>query len=318
MDYRMLGHSGYRVSRICFGSLTMGPLCAALSLEEGAALLNEAFALGINFIDTAEQYANYPYIRKALDAYSDADKVVIATKTFAETDIQASWAIEDARMALRRDKIDIFLLHEIRNEADFAQRAGAWKLLNSMKNVGVIGAVGLSTHSAAVVSWAAQREDIDIIHCMLNKPGIGILDGDCQSMLTAIRMAKEAGKGVYTMKALGGGALMRQAREALDWAFSRPEPDAIALGCKDMAELHTNVNWLLGLPAPEAEQIKKLQRKIVFDKDPKCHGCGACVKRCASGAMHLDENQQASWDESKCVYCGYCIAACPWFCLSFC
>ena len=67
MEYRELGDTGILVSRVCFGSLTLGPLCANLSLAEGRDLLLEAFNLGVTFIDSAEQYRTYPYIRAALD-----------------------------------------------------------------------------------------------------------------------------------------------------------------------------------------------------------------------------------------------------------
>ena len=54
MEYRVLGSTGLRVSRICFGSLTMGKLQANLPLAQGSALREYAFESGINFIDTAE------------------------------------------------------------------------------------------------------------------------------------------------------------------------------------------------------------------------------------------------------------------------
>lgn len=318
MNYVRLGRSGYLVSRLCFGSLTLGPLCANLSPKQGADLLVQALEAGVNFIDTAEQYRNYQHLQLALANYPDSVQVIIATKTFAETDMEASWAIEDARVALRRDKLDIMLLHEIRNIDDFSARSGAWELLKKMKAIGVIGAIGLSTHSAEVVRWAADDDDIDIIHCMLNIDGIGILDGDRDSMLSAIRLAKKADKGVYSMKALAGGALMHSAKEALEWAFARSEVDSVAVGCRDAAELTTNICWLSGVNSPVEHDIEKIDRNIVFDKEPKCHGCGNCVRRCSTGAMTLGADKQALWDKKKCVYCGYCIAACPWFCLSFC
>ena len=106
-----MGSSGISVSRICFGSLTLGPLCAGLSLEQGRDLILAAMDKGVNFIDTAEQYRTYPYIRAALE-HTDAP-VVIATKTYAFSDVEASWALEDARIALNREKIDIFLIVDI-------------------------------------------------------------------------------------------------------------------------------------------------------------------------------------------------------------
>ncbi len=318
MLYNELGRTGLTVSRLCFGSLTLGPLCANLPLTQGAALLAQGLKLGVNFIDTAEQYRTYPYIRAALTLADCPGDIVIATKTFAESAADAAYALEEARLQLCRNQLDIFLLHEVRDEADFAARGEAWQVLRQAKANGVIKALGISTHSAATAAWAAARPDLDVLHPMLNFSGVGILDGNVQDMLAAISAAKAAGIGVFTMKALGGGALMHQAKAALDWAFSRPELDAVAVGCKDISELATNIGWLLGETPPEAEQVKLLDRNIAFDKEPRCHGCGACVRRCANGAMMIGEDGTAHWQKDKCLYCGYCIAACPWFCISFC
>ncbi|MDO4733554.1 MAG: aldo/keto reductase [Bacillota bacterium] len=318
MDYRVLGKTGISVSRICFGSLTMGPLCANLPVEQGADILYQAFLSGINFVDTAEQYQTYPYIKAALDRLEDPQRIVVSTKTYGYTDQEAAWAVEDARLALGRNQLDIFLLHEVRDVEDFQEREGAWRILQESKANGVIRAVGISTHSAAVVAWAAEQKNIDIVHPLLNMSGIGILDGCVGDMLSAIRRAGKAGKGIFSMKALGGGALMHQARQALEWAFSQQALDAVAVGCKDSRELRTNLGWFEGREPEEAASLPLLDRNIAFDKEPRCHGCGACVERCAAGAMRIGEDGSAQWEKEKCIYCGYCIAACPWFCLSFC
>jgi len=311
-----LGNTGIKVSRICFGSLTLGPLCANLTLNRGIALISAAIDLGVSFIDTAEQYRTYSYIKGALDA---TDKtMIVATKTYAQTGTDAAYAVEDARLALGRNTLDIFLLHEVQDETDFCRRAPAWQVLLDAKNNGAINAVGISTHSAKVAAMAAHHPQIEIIHPMLNIAGIGINDGSVEDMLTAIADAKREGKGVYGMKALGGGALMREAKKALLWAYEQPDLDAIAIGFKDEAELVTNIGWYDGQEPPEAKKVNLLDRNLAYDKDPICHGCGQCIKRCPQGALSFSEDHAPIWDKSKCIYCGYCIAACPWFCLSFC
>lgn len=313
MKYRYLGKTGLKVSRYCFGSLTLGPLGADLEPRQGADLLLSAFAQGVSFIDTAEYYRNYAHIRLALQEWERPDDVVVASKTLTPDDRSAAWAIEEARLGLNREVLDIFMLHEIRDRADLESRRGAWQVLCDAKANGVIKSIGLSTHSAAVAAAAAEDPEIDVIHCLLNHAGVGILDGGVRDMLAAIAVAKSQGKGVYTMKALGGGSLMRQAKESLLWAFGQTLPDAVAVGCKDKAELLTNLGWLRGEDPPEAELCQKLRRRLVFDD---CTGCGACLARCANGALGLGETG-AVWHEEKCLFCGYCAAACPRFAISF-
>ncbi|MFZ5754869.1 MAG: aldo/keto reductase, partial [Bacillota bacterium] len=114
MEYQLLGHTGLKVSRLCFGSLTMGPLQANLSIKQGAALLRYAFELGVNFIDTAKLYRTYPYIKEALRGW-DAP-VIIASKSYDYTWEGMQRSVEEARLAIDRDYLDIFLLHEQESE----------------------------------------------------------------------------------------------------------------------------------------------------------------------------------------------------------
>ena len=59
----VLGNTSIKVSRMCFGSLTIGPLQRNLPLAEGSSLIRTALEAGVNFIDTAQLYRNYSYIR---------------------------------------------------------------------------------------------------------------------------------------------------------------------------------------------------------------------------------------------------------------
>jgi hypothetical protein len=83
MDYRILGKSKLKVSRLCFGSLTIGPLQAKLGIREGVDVISAAFDMGVNFIDTAELYETYEYINKAI--MGRRDKIVISSKCYAYT-----------------------------------------------------------------------------------------------------------------------------------------------------------------------------------------------------------------------------------------
>ena len=54
MDYVNLGRSGLKVSRLCLGSMTFGDRTDA---AEAARIIASARDAGVNFIDTADQYA---------------------------------------------------------------------------------------------------------------------------------------------------------------------------------------------------------------------------------------------------------------------
>jgi len=315
MQYRPLGNSGYDVSRLCFGALTLGPLAANLSKADGAYLLRAALEAGVNFFDTAQYYRTYDYLAPALKGWDG--EAIIASKSYAENADEMSYAVEEARISLGRDKIDIFLLHEQRDDKALKANRPALEYLLQAKALGIVGAVGISTHDVSAVRLAAVMPEIDIIHAMFNMRGLGIRGGGLEDMRAALAMAQANGKGIYTMKAIGGGALMQEAKEAITWAFAQKEADAIAVGMKDEAELYTNIAWIEGREEARSSQIKLLSRNLVFDKTPACNMCRACIERCPQQALAAAEDG-VEWKKERCLFCGYCIAACPWFCISLC
>ena len=114
MKKKVLGRTGLEVSVAGFGVLPMGPSQLALSVEEGAAVIRYALEHGINFIDTAQYYRTYPYIREALEG-GDFDQVVLCSKSLCADYDGMMEAISEAQEALGRQVIDIFLMHEVRS-----------------------------------------------------------------------------------------------------------------------------------------------------------------------------------------------------------
>ena len=80
MEYNRLGNTDLIVSKLCFGGLTIGPLQANLSPEEGGRIIARAMEEGVNFIDTADLYNTYPHIRKALEY--NKNQLIIASKSY--------------------------------------------------------------------------------------------------------------------------------------------------------------------------------------------------------------------------------------------
>ena len=205
MFYRPLGKTGLMVSPITFGALTIGPIHKALSVKEGAEVIKEALDLGVNLIDTAECYETYPYIREALKGRGD--EIHVTSKSYAYERQGMEKAFEECRKALDRDTIDIFLMHEQESRYTIEGHKEALDFLQEKKAKGQLKAVGLSTHAVDAVRAAADRDDIDVIHPLINKMGWGIIDGTRDEMLEAISYAHQKGKGLYGMKALAGGKL---------------------------------------------------------------------------------------------------------------
>jgi uncharacterized protein len=312
MDYRYLGNSGLLVSRLCFGSLTMGPLQAKLPTLEGAALLQEAFDRGINFVDTAELYNNYDYIKHAIK--SRRDKVIISAKSYAYSNETAEASLQKAMKELNTDYIDIFSLHEQESEHTIRGHIEALEYFIRAKEKGYIRAVGISTHNIAAVEAVLRYPEIQIIHPILNIAGLGITDGSKEEMLQAIENAAKAGKGIYSMKALGGGNLIHSSKECFDFVLGNQNIHSVAVGMQSKAEIINNIAVFEGKEVPQEikKQINNIQRKLLIDY--WCNGCGRCINKCQQKALKMVDGK-TKVNSEKCVLCGYCSAYCPDFCI---
>lgn len=377
---RMLGRTGLAVSCVGIGVLPMGPGQLNLPLDEGASVICDALRRGINFIDTAQYYRTYPYIRRALEVMrlvteenprgadnlsteenscsavvpvssenlcgaaspamrgkmdasarddseiefcphvacddrphrSDMLRPVISSKSLASSYDDMMAAIEECRSALGLKTIDIFLMHEVRT-GQFAARAGAWQALQDARATGLVRAIGISTHHADVARAMADVAACDVIFALLNYRGMGIRCGQDagtkEEMAAALTVCKASGKGIYTMKALGGGNLTGDYQKALDYVFTQDFMDAVMVGFTNTSEIDDMMCYLSG--TMESSYNPDVSRKKMYVNQEDCEGCGACLKICAAGAVHYNKNGLAEIDQSKCLTCGYCAQGCP-------
>lgn len=310
----ILGKTGLSVSVCGFGVLPVGPAQLALPVSEGADIIRHALDHGINFLDTAQYYKTYPYIKEALAGGTDGayDDVVICSKSL-ESDYDGMMdAIHEARAALGRDVIDIFLMHEVRS-GQFVERAGAWQALVDARASGLVRAIGLSTHHVDVTTAAAYIEDLDVVFPLINYAGLGIRRGNAfasaSEMMDAIHLCHDAGKGVFSMKAFGGGALTAHYQKALDYVFDATCIDSVMVGFGKISDVDDMLSYLDG--TMDASYQPDVSAKRIHVNQEDCEGCGACKNACPAGAIYWNENGLADVDHDKCLTCGYCSPVCP-------
>lgn len=88
------------------------------------------------------------------------------------------------------------------------------------------------------------------------------------------------------------------------------EIDEKCIGCVLCREAcpYDAIEMKTTLAEPIRENIPNINIKL-------CRQCGACVKACKTGAIHLEstgtEEAHSVIDEDKCVRCGYCARVCP-------
>ena len=312
MQTGTLGKTQIPVTRLGVGTLTMSPLQRALSVDEGAGLLLAAFEGGVRFVDTAQLYKSQPQVGAALKAWK-GPRITVTSKSTAVTPEAMTAAIDEARRETGCDVIDGFLLHMIRNTADFEARRPALDALLKAKAEGKIKAIGASSHYVPIIEFLSRQPEIEILHPMLNKGGFGILDASLDRMLAILADAHDRGIGIYAMKPLGGGHLRGDAEAALRWVLERSEVDAAAVGMTSPAEVRMNLAIASGESVSEELRAgaDSYPRRLFLNAS-LCKKCGACVETCDQKAISR-QGDRFVIDHERCVLCGYCAPGCPGF-----
>ena len=195
MEYRQLGRSGLRVSKVCLGTMV------GFKHEHQAtatAAIQEAIDLGVNFIDTADVYVQSEEVVGAILAEGGRrDKVVLATKAGwymgqGPNDFGASRAhlIEACEASLRRlktDRIDLFMLHvvDINTPLDETLRT-----LDQLVRQGKVRYIGTSKFPAVLLVEALAASDrLGLERFVSEQPAYNLLDRRAENDLvwTALR-----------------------------------------------------------------------------------------------------------------------------------
>lgn len=131
MQYKTLGNTGLLVSKICLGTMTFGEsqtiwkVIGGLPQSAADALVKTSIEAGVNFIDTADVYADgesETILGRSLKTLNIPRKdIVIATKAFGRTgpgrnDVGASRghimdAVDASLRRLQTDYIDLYQIH---------------------------------------------------------------------------------------------------------------------------------------------------------------------------------------------------------------
>lgn len=168
MRYRRLGASGLMVSEICLGSwLTYGN---AVEDEQAETCIDKAYALGINFFDTANVYArgrSEEVVGKALRKYP-RDTYVLATKVFFPMSdgpmpnnqgLSRKHIMEQCHASLKRlgvDYIDLYQCHRYDPNTPLEETLRA---LDDLITQGKVLYIGFSQWTAHQIADAVKFQE---------------------------------------------------------------------------------------------------------------------------------------------------------------
>lgn len=173
MEYRRLGCTGLKVSRLCLGTMTYGsPTWGEWVLDEehSRPFIRRALELGLNFFDTADMYSNgrsEEVLGHALRDFASREEVVIATKVFMPmgeglnqrglSRKHIMHAIDASLARLRTDYVDLYQVHRWDYDTSIEETMAALHDIVKAGKARYIGASSMFAWQFAKAQYTAER-----------------------------------------------------------------------------------------------------------------------------------------------------------------
>ena len=212
------------------------------SLRQARRLIDRAWDLGVNLLDTAAAYGESE-ARLGELLKGNRQRWVLCTKAgeihkdgksrydFSGQAIRRS--VETSLRHLRTDYLDVVLVHSDGRDMEILAKSETLDTLNALKRAGTIRAIGFS-HKTVAGGMAALAQ-CDVIMTALSY-------GD-RSQSDVVREAGVRGCGVLIKKPLDSGGA---APEALRYVAAQPGVSSIVVGTTNLSHLEADVEAVLG------------------------------------------------------------------------
>ena len=318
MEYRILGKTGLRVSRLGLGGIPIQRID-----EEGTkTLVHKMAQMGVNYIDTARGYTvSEEYLGYALEGIRD--KFVLATKGRATTREEMKADIEKSLRNLRTNYIDLYQFHNPSAQALDAILAPGGALAGALeaKQEGKIGHIGATTHSVEVFARLLELPWVETIMFPYN-----IVENQAQEL---IARCAEKNIGFICMKPLAGGAI-EDGRLALRYIAANENVTEIIPGMAELRELEQNAEAISDTsPLTEGElaSAQQVRDRLGTQFCRRCNYCAPCTVGISIPSAFLFEGYLsryglADWARDRykamthtageCIGCGQCETRCPY------
>ncbi len=215
MDFRRFGDTELMVSTVGLGTGGASRLGLAYgnSEDQAIALVHRARELGVNYFDTAENYANEAVLGRALVGHRD--EVVLSSKTgpvhpngSLVTAEELTAALELSLRKLQTDHLDVYHLHRVSNRSLDHALEVLVPVLEGLRDAGKIRYLALSESSGG-----------DVDHTMLQR---ALLDPRWNVAMVSFNLFNQSARARVLPLAIANGVgieIMASARSQ----FSQPE-----------------------------------------------------------------------------------------------
>jgi aryl-alcohol dehydrogenase-like predicted oxidoreductase len=249
METRVFGRTGMRLSLLGFGCGAVGGLMVRGDPRDQERTIARALDAGVNYFDTAVQYGNgesEKNLGRVLQSLKPADAVVgtkvrLPSGDFGRIADAVTKSLEGSLARLRRDRVDIFHLHNAVTEIGGGEALSVRQVLGDvvpaferLRQQGKTRFLGLT----AIGDTAALHRLIDarafdsaqVVYNMLNPSAATALPRNypAQDYGRLFDHTRAAGVGVVGIRVLAGGALSGSA-ERHPIASPPPEPIGSAM-----------------------------------------------------------------------------------------
>ena len=318
MEYRVLGKTGLKISRLGFGGIPIQRIDA----EGTKVLMQQMMDAGINFIDTARGYTvSEEYLGYALEGIRE--HFIIATKSMARTREAMAADIDISLKNLRTDYIDLYQVHNATPEQleQVMAPGGALEALLEAKAAGKIGHIGLTSHSLDTFKMALDMDWVETFMFPYN-----IVETQAEKLIAE---CANRNIGFIDMKPLAGGAI-ENATLALRYICANDAVTVVIPGMADPRELTENIAAVSDTSAITTEEkaaFLEVRNQLGTNFCRRCNYCQPCAAGINISGVFLFEGYLSRYGlqdwararyatlpvkASACIGCGACEDRCPY------
>jgi predicted aldo/keto reductase-like oxidoreductase len=268
MQYRVLGHTGEKVSIVGLGGYHMA---VPKDPNDSIRIVRTAIDGGINFMDNCWDYHDGESERRMGKALRDGyrSKVFLMSKIDSHTKAGATKQIDECLQRLQTDCIDLMQFHEVIRMDDpekiFAE-GGSFEAAIEAKQAGKIRYIGFTGHKSPEVHL--HMLEVSLAHgftpASVQMP-LNVMDAHYNSF--GRKVLPELTKhniGVLGMKPMGAGFILRSGVvtpiECLHYAMNLPT-SVVITGCESVANVEQAINAASTFKPMTDEQVASILAK---------------------------------------------------------